>query len=134
MDINGIAELAGVSRATVSRYLNDGYVSQEKRERIRKVIEETGYVPSQSAQQLRTGKTNLVGIITPKINSNSVARMIEGITEGFAGTEYHTLLAITNYDAAEEVRSLRMFSERPRVDGIILIPTSIGDEHMAAID
>ena len=63
MDINGIAELAGVSRATVSRYLNDGYVSQEKRERIRKVIEETGYVPSQSAQQLRTGKTNLVGII-----------------------------------------------------------------------
>ena len=40
MNINEIAELAGVSRATVSRYLNDGYVSEEKRAAIRKVIEE----------------------------------------------------------------------------------------------
>ena len=46
MDINQIAQMAGVSRATVSRYLNDGYVSQEKRAAIRRVIEKTGYVPS----------------------------------------------------------------------------------------
>ena len=51
MNINEIAELAGVSRATVSRYLNDGYVSEEKRAAIRKVIEETGYRPSQQAKQ-----------------------------------------------------------------------------------
>ena len=81
MDINEIARMAGVSRATVSRFLNNGYVSQEKRKLISKVIKETGYVPSQSAQQLRTGKTNLVGIIIPKINSQSVARMVAGITE-----------------------------------------------------
>ena len=66
MDINEIARLAGVSRATVSRFLNDGYVSKEKRRLIAKVIRETGYVPSQSAQQLRTGKTHLVGVIIPK--------------------------------------------------------------------
>ncbi|MFR8545906.1 MAG: LacI family DNA-binding transcriptional regulator, partial [[Clostridium] scindens] len=39
MNINEIARLAGVSRATVSRYLNDGYVSDEKKAVIRKVIE-----------------------------------------------------------------------------------------------
>lgn len=39
MTINEIAKLAGVSRATVSRYLNQGYVSEEKKEAIRKVIE-----------------------------------------------------------------------------------------------
>lgn len=49
MNINDIAKMAEVSRATVSRYLNDGYVSEEKRERIRKVIEETGYTPSRQA-------------------------------------------------------------------------------------
>ena len=49
MDINEIAKLAGVSRATVSRFLNDGYVSKEKRELIAHVINETGYVPSQQA-------------------------------------------------------------------------------------
>ena len=50
MTINEIARLAGVSRATVSRYLNDGYVSEEKRERIRQVVERTGYQPSAQAQ------------------------------------------------------------------------------------
>ena len=54
MNINKIAELAGVSRATVSRYLNQGYVSEEKKRRIRQVIEETGYKPSAQAQMLRT--------------------------------------------------------------------------------
>ena len=46
MTINEIAKMAGVSRATVSRYLNDGYVSEEKKERIARVIAETGYIPS----------------------------------------------------------------------------------------
>ena len=58
MTINEIAQLAGVSRATVSRYLNDGYVSEEKKKRIAKVIAQTGYVPSQQARTLRTGKTS----------------------------------------------------------------------------
>ena len=40
MNINEIAKLAGVSRATVSRYLNNGYVSDEKKERIQEVIED----------------------------------------------------------------------------------------------
>lgn len=45
MNINEIAKLAGVSRATVSRYLNNGYVSDEKKERIQEVIDRTGYKP-----------------------------------------------------------------------------------------
>lgn len=133
MDINEIARLAGVSRATVSRYLNNGYVSQEKRKLISRVIQETGYVPSQSAQQLRTGKTNLVGIIIPKVNSQSVARMLAGVTEGFAGTSYHTLLSNTNNSPDEEVRCLRIFAERPRVDGVILLATVITHEHLEAL-
>ena len=133
MDINEIARMAGVSRATVSRFLNNGYVSQEKRKLISKVIKETGYVPSQSAQQLRTGKTNLVGIIIPKINSQSVARMVAGITEGFLGTPYHTLLSNTNNDPDEEIRCLRVLAERPRVDGVILLATVITAEHLEAL-
>ena len=133
MDINEIARLAGVSRATVSRYLNNGYVSQEKRKLISKVIQETGYVPSQSAQQLRTGKTNLVGIIIPKIYSQSVSRMIVGITETFSDTAYHTILSNTNNNPSEEVRCLHVFAERPRVDGVILLASVITDEHLAAL-
>ena len=133
MDINQIAQMAGVSRATVSRYLNDGYVSQEKRAAIRRVIEKTGYVPSQHAKTLRTGKTNVVGIIIPKINSASVSRMVAGITPVLNAAGYQVLLANTDNDASREVDFLRLFSEKNQVDGVILIATVITEEHREAI-
>ena len=134
MDINEIARLAGVSRATVSRFLNNGYVSEEKRRLIAKVIRETGYVPSQSAQQLRTGKTHLVGVIIPKINSYSVSRMVQGISESLGPAGYQVLLANTDNDERAELDYLRIFSAKNRVDGIILIGTVITEEHVSAID
>lgn len=132
MDINQIAQMAGVSRATVSRYLNDGYVSQEKRAAIRRVIEKTGYVPSRQAKTLRTGKTNVVGVIIPKINSTSVSRMVAGITLVLNESGYQVLLANTDNDAAREVGFLRLFSEKRQVDGVILIATVITPEHVEA--
>ena len=101
MNINEIAKLSGVSRATVSRYLNDGYVSEEKKEKIRKVIEETGYQPSSQAQMLRTKKTRLVGVILPKINSVTVSRMVAGISDVLAKNGYQLLLANTNNSVEE---------------------------------
>lgn len=133
MDINEIARRAGVSRATVSRYLNDGYVSAEKRKRISAVIDETGYVPSRQARQLRTGKTNLVGVVIPKINSQSVARMVSGITSAFDDSGYQLLLANTNNDEAREVKYLNLIAERHRVDGIILLATIVTPEHLEVL-
>ena len=76
MTIKEIAQLAGVSSAAVSRYLNGGYVSEEKKEQIRKVIEETGYQPSAQARMLRTKKASLVGVVVPKINSESISVLV----------------------------------------------------------
>ena len=129
MDINQIAQMAGVSRATVSRYLNDGYVSQEKRAAIKRVIDETGYVPSQYAKSLRTGKSNVVGVIIPKINSASVSRMVSGMTSVLNEAGYQTLLANTENDSTKEVDFLRLFSEKNQVDGIILIGTVFSPAH-----
>lgn len=128
MNINEIAKLANVSRATVSRYLNNGYVSAEKKEQIRKVIEETGYIPSSQAQMLRTRKTGLVGVILPKINSDSISRMVAGIGEVLAKAGYQLLLATTNNDWKEEITYLQTFRNR-NVDGVILIGTIISKEH-----
>ena len=74
MNVSDIAKLAGVSNSAVSRYFNNGYISQEKREAIRKVVEETGYRPSVQAQTLRTKKTNMIGVIVPKIASASIGK------------------------------------------------------------
>lgn len=134
MDINEIARRAGVSRATVSRYLNDGYVSEEKRALIAQIIAETGYVPSRHARQLRNGKTGLIGVIIPKINSQSVSRMVAGITETLEEGSYQTLLASTSNSPEREVQYLNILSQKNRVDGIILIATAITDAHRAAFD
>lgn len=133
MDINEIAQRAGVSRATVSRYLNNGYVSKEKRGLISQIIQETGYVPSRHAQQLRTGKTRLVGVIIPKINSQSVSRMVAGVTRVLAENRYQVVLANTNNNEAEEVDYLRLFAKRNHVDGIILIATQFTPGHYDVI-
>ena len=82
MNIAEIARMAGVSRAAVSRYLNDGYLSEQKREAIHRVVEETGYRPSVQAQTLRTRKTRMIGVIIPKLASASVGRIVEGILNG----------------------------------------------------
>lgn len=133
MNINEIARRAGVSRATVSRYLNNGYVSQEKRELIGRIIRETGYVPSQRGQQLRTGKTHLVGIIMPKINSQSVSRMVAGITNVLAQNRYQVVLANTENHENRELEFLELFAGRNHVDGIILIATVFTQMHMQTL-
>ena len=56
MTISEIAKLAGVSSAAVSRYLNDGSLSQEKRQRIERVIRETKYRPSEYSHFFMIGK------------------------------------------------------------------------------
>lgn len=65
MRITDIAAEAGVSPATVSRYLNNrpGQMTEETRARIAAVIERTGYRPCAAARNLRSSRTNLIGVI-----------------------------------------------------------------------
>lgn len=132
MNINEIAKLAGVSRATVSRYLNNGYVSEDKRICIQKVIDETGYQPSASAQTLRSKKTHIIGVIIPKINSDSISRMVSGISRILNQNGYQLLLACTENQEAKELEYLTIFREN-HVDGILLLGTIFTKEHMAML-
>lgn len=128
MTISEIAKLAGVAPATVSRYLNNGYVSEAKREIIKKVIEQTGYVPLSSAQTMRTGKSHMISVIVPKLNSESISEMVDGITSRLSGTGYHPVLANTSNSALKELDYLKIFKEND-TDGVILIGTIITDKH-----
>ena len=78
MTMKELAKLAGVSPAAVSRYLNGGPLSEGKRRIIRAVIEKTGYQPDPAAQMLRTRSTDIVGLIVPKLDSESVSRLAAG--------------------------------------------------------
>lgn len=122
MNIAEIAKLAGVSSAAVSRYFNNGYLSEQKREAIRKVVEETDYRPSIQAQTLRTRKTKMVGVIVPKVASASIGRVVEGILSVLDENGYRMLLAVTQNSPEKELEYLSAFHEK-QVDGIILVAT-----------
>ncbi len=132
MNIADIARLAGVSNSAVSRYFNNGYISDEKRAAIRKVIEETGYRPSSQAQTLRTGKTKTIGVIAPKLASASLGSTIEGILTVLDDNGYQMILSITQNDPAKELECLNYFDDK-RVDGVIFIATVYTAEHKKAL-
>lgn len=132
MNIAEIAKLAGVSNAAVSRYFNHGYISDEKREAIRKVVEETGYQPSMQAQTLRTRKTRMVGVIVPKIASVSIGRVVEGMLSVLNAGGYQALLAVTQNDPKKELEYLSAFQVK-QVDGVVLIATVLTPEHKRAL-
>ncbi len=133
MNINKIAELAGVSRTTISRYLNNGYVSEKNREKIQKIIEETGYVPSSFAQTLRTKKTNLVGVIVPKISSSTISRIVDGISIELKKDGYNILLGNTDLDVEKEIEYLNIFKNN-EVDGIIFLAKTITNRHLEIME
>lgn len=128
MNIADIARLAGVSNAAVSRYFNNGYISDEKKEAIRKVVEETGYRPSVQAQTLRTKKTHMVGVIIPKLASFSIGSVVTGINEVLTDHNYQMLLANTVNDPKKELEYLSVFKDK-QVDGVILVATVLTPEH-----
>lgn len=128
--IKEVAELAGVSSAAVSHYLNDGYLADDKRERIRQAIERTGYAPSAQARALRTGSTRIVGVIVPKINSESISRITAGISQVLRERGHQMLLANTDNHAERELEYLELFQGHP-VDGIVLVATILTPRHRA---
>ena len=82
MTITDVARKAGVSKTTVSRYLNkSGYVGEKTRKRIEKVIEENRYIPMAAAQNLSKGKSNTVAVLIPEIANPYFAAAFEGISE-----------------------------------------------------
>ena len=131
MTIREIAQMAGVSTAAVSRYLNSGSLSEEKRRAIRAVIEQTGYKPDTAAQTLRTGRVHQIGLIVPRINSESVSQVTAGVTAELAQSGYLPILGNTNSHPERELDYLSALQEN-RVAGIILMGTEFTPAHAGA--
>lgn len=132
MNITEFAKAAGVSKSAVSRYFNDGYVSEDKRRLIEAAIEVTGYAPSVQAQNVRTRVTKLVGVIIPKLSSESCAREVEGISQVLSEQGYQLLLVNSANDPKKEVEYLELFRSN-RVDGVIFLASVFTPLHDAVL-
>ena len=104
MRIKDIAAEAGVSPATVSRYLNNrpGQMTEETRARIAAVIERTGYRPRAAARNLRSSRTNLIGVILADIANPFSSAMLEGLSASAAARGCSLMTAISGNDPARK--------------------------------
>lgn len=126
--INDIAKTAGVSRTTVSRVLNNsGYVKEETKKKVLKVIKELHYTPSAIARSLSTNKTNTIGVIVPEINDPFFGDIIKGISEIADEYNLNIILCNTDEDMDKELRALKLLKEQ-RIQGILITPTFGEDE------
>lgn len=118
--IADVARIAGVSKNTVSRYLNNrGYISQKTQESIQEAIDLLHYQPNQIARGLFTGRTNLVGLVIPDVIQPFFATMAFQIEDELDRRGYKMILCNTMYSQDKERRYLDMLRAN-KADGIII--------------
>ena len=128
--INDVAKLAGVSKSTVSRYLNKGYISTEKQERVRAAIAETGFKSNFFAKRLKTKESKLIGIVLPRMDSVSVGKLLSGFARIFEPAGYQQLLLVSGLDGKKELQNMESLLQQG-VDGIIVDSVGITKKHKA---
>jgi len=127
--IEHIAQLAKVSKATVSRVLNNSpKVTEETREKVMKVIKESGYYPSATARRLTTNKAETIGLIIPSPQDKTFGNpfyteILRGFTHQAKIEGYDLLLFINEH----KFNYSRLFHDR-RVDGLLLIGVKRNDK------
>jgi DNA-binding LacI/PurR family transcriptional regulator len=116
-----VAQLASVSKSTVSQYLNGrfDYMSKETQIRIRAAIKELDYVPNPIARNLKADKTKTIGVIVRDITGFDTSRTIRGVDDFCKTRDYNALIYNTDFDPDTEAKSLEALYQM-RVDGVII--------------
>lgn len=132
LTLEQIAKLAGVSRSTVSRVINhQPNVRDEVRQRVMRVIAETGYQPNPAARSLVTQRTGVIGLVIPRAVQSLFTdpffpRLIQGITQACNTNDY--TLALFMFHTKKEERKLYPRVVRARLlDGVIVTSSEIDD-------
>ncbi len=131
--LHDVAKLSGVSKSTVSRVINNEYgVKASTREKVQKAIEECGYLANQVARDLKSQKTNLIGVIVPRFASNATAKGLDGLSPVIEQAGKHVLLANSNQDKSKEIEYIKRFNQK-RVEGILLYAAHLDSDLVKAI-
>lgn len=121
ISIKKIAELSGVSVATVSRVINNtGRFSEETRDKVLKIIKEYDYKPNMVAKSLRVNKSKTIGITVPDIKNGFFSEVVSEIEKFFFDHGYSVFICNTNRSDIKEIEYFKSLDSK-LVDGIICI-------------
>jgi DNA-binding LacI/PurR family transcriptional regulator len=125
MDIRGIAQLAKVSIATVSRTINRvSTVNPELAKRVWDVIEQFDFVPNTQARALVSGRSKLLGLVISEITNPFFPELIQGFEDIAVENGYEILVSSTNHDPARMSHCIRRMLER-KVEGVAIMTFGI---------
>src|SRR5919204_3835287 len=97
-DIRSVAEKAGVSISTVSRFLNSKVVSPQAEERIREAVKELAYIPNRIARSLKLKRTMTLGMAIPDIANTFFPDIVKGVEDAAREAGFHLVLTNTGED------------------------------------
>ena len=124
--IKDVAEAAGVSISTVSRYIKDAQsINPISAVKVGQAIKNLNYVPSTFAQNLKRGHSNTIGVIVPDLTPY-FSQVCVALNQFFYENKYLLIVCDTGYDAAKERFYLRSLLQQ-RVAGIVIASTEKND-------
>lgn len=126
--IRDVAELSGLSVATVSRALSGkANVSAASREKARQAAAELGFIPSYHASSLASGRTHNIGVVVPSVHRWFFSAVVEGISASLLDAGYDLTLYNVSEDDHRRHSVLNDFLLRKRVDAVIAISLELDD-------
>jgi LacI family transcriptional regulator len=132
--INDIARLAGVSKKTVSRVLNNSpFVREETRVRVHGLMQEMGYTPDPQARGLAFRRSFLIGMVFDNPNAQMVVTMQEGVLAGLKGSGFELVVHACDRTASDFLPEVAAFVERQKLFGVILLPPISENNALAEI-
>ena len=128
--ISQVAKEAGVSKTTISRYLNGKFenMSQDTRQRIEKKIAQLDYHPNRQAQSLKSKKSYLIGVVVSDISNMYSSLLLKGIGSILSKSNYQMIIIDGGNSLKQEQELLEKLLEQP-IEGIILQPLSPETSH-----
>jgi LacI family transcriptional regulator len=125
--INDVAKRAQVSKATVSRVLNDNHrVDERLRSRVLEAVQALGYQPNHVARRLRAQLSTVIGLIISDIQNPYFLSVIRGVEDAAYANRMSIVLCNSDEDTAKQQLYLQVM-ESERVAGLILVPASSAD-------
>lgn len=123
--IDNVAMQVGVSKTTISRYLNGhfGKMSAETRQRIKEVIEELDYHPNRQAQSLKLDRSYLIGVVVADIGNLYTAYLIQAMFDELIDSDYQLIILNSNNSMQEENRAIRRLLNH-NIDALVLQPVT----------
>lgn len=119
--IREVAKKAGVSPSTVSRVMNGtANVDEQKRHRVLRAIEETGFQPNELARALFKKSSRIIGIIVPNIENPFFSEIAKAVEEEAYRNGFKMLLCNSNNDSEKERLNIQMLNQM-KADGIIIM-------------